>query len=649
MRQGIPTVKWRRLAAVAAVLTTAAPAYAQRAAENVINAAEDAFGTSVGNETIGLYSANSARGFNPAQAGNNRVAGLYFDEYGIILGPNRIYSGTIMRVGLSAQSYPFPAPTGIVDNRLRRAGDRFAGSAALTYGPYDSLQADVETSGPLVPGRLSGLASLSAFDTKTDSQTNYEMLVYGGSLNWTPSDDTDVVMFARGQVAHSTTAQTYVFTAGGAMPPEYDRSVYFGQSWALRHRDISHLGVVASTALPAGWLFRAAFFRAYQSYPYDFLLFFRNVQPDGVGAFDILRTAPGKDLSYSGEARLTRSFTEGSRRHTINLAVRGRDSDHLFGGGSSVPIGPARIGMYNPVPEPVFPPAAPPGQTHISQITPGLSAVSLWPGVGELSVGAQKSFFSSEVTLPGLTPARTESRPWIYNGTLAANLGEDVVLYGSYTRGVEESGIAPENASNRGEVAPASLTEQVDAGIRYRLGVGFTLIAGVFELKKPYFDRNSANLFTQVGRLTHRGVELSVAGQPLPGLTVVAGAMLLRARIVASAAVANFIAPIPVGRPNRSIRFNVQYGPDSWGGLSVDGQLNHDGPAYANRANTVRLDARTTLDLGLRYGFRIFDRPALLRLRLRNVTNAYGWTVAASGAYSPTPARNFMAQLTTDF
>ncbi|MEP7007114.1 MAG: TonB-dependent receptor, partial [Sphingomonas bacterium] len=56
------------------------PALAQdRASDNAVTQAEDGFGFSVGRETIGIYTANSARGFSPTAAGNVRIDGLYFD------------------------------------------------------------------------------------------------------------------------------------------------------------------------------------------------------------------------------------------------------------------------------------------------------------------------------------------------------------------------------------------------------------------------------------------------------------------------------------------------------------------------------------------------------------------------------------------
>ena len=61
------------------ILLAHGEAKAQRTQENAITSASDAFGTSIGNETIGLYRDNNVRGFSPITAGNRRIEGLYFD------------------------------------------------------------------------------------------------------------------------------------------------------------------------------------------------------------------------------------------------------------------------------------------------------------------------------------------------------------------------------------------------------------------------------------------------------------------------------------------------------------------------------------------------------------------------------------------
>ena len=55
-----------RLFAVGALgLVDVAGAHAQRASENATTAAKDVFGTTVGNESIGIYNSNDVRGFSP--------------------------------------------------------------------------------------------------------------------------------------------------------------------------------------------------------------------------------------------------------------------------------------------------------------------------------------------------------------------------------------------------------------------------------------------------------------------------------------------------------------------------------------------------------------------------------------------------------
>ena len=638
----------RHVFMAAAVVTAfaATHAHAQRASENVVNSAEDAFGVSVGNESIGLYSQNSARGFSPSQAGNIRLNGLYFDQQNQTQG--RIYAETSMRVGLSAQSYPFPAPTGIADIRLRKPPDHVVGSGALTYGPYTgSVQVDADVSTPIVPGKLNGMVALTGYDVTQLMGVEITRIVYNGLLNWTPSDNVEVIAFKQGHEMFGA-VQPLIFTASGGPPPEFDRKVFFSQPWARRHRNTDHYGALVTANVFDDWLVRAGLFRSTHHLSQEHTVLFRNVQPNGAGDLSVLRNVPNYDLSTSGEVRVTRSFTEGARQHTFHLAVRGRKTEHLFGGGGTQQFGPAQIAVFDPRPEPTFA-LAPANLDQISQVTPGFSYVGRWRDLGEISVGVQKSFYRREVTLGSLAPTRTESQPWLYNGTLALYVNKDLVFYGSYTRGMEEAGFAPESASNRGEALPASLTEQTDAGLRYKLGARTTLIAGVFEVKKPYFDRNAANLFTNVGALSHRGIEVSLSGQPLPGLTVVGGVMLLQARIEANAAVASFIGAVPAGRPNRNVRLNLQYAPAAWHGFSVDAQFNQDGPAYANRANTLQLESNATLDLGARYVFKAFGRSASLRARLLNITSSYGWTVSSTGAYAPTEPRRFIGQMVVDF
>ena len=115
------------MASTSLALAFATPAYSQdRTSDNAVTQAEDAFGFSVGRESIGIYNANQTRGFSPTAAGNVRIEGLYFDP--IFNLSDMLVGSTSVKVGLSAQGYPFQAPSGIVDQTLRRPGQKFGAS-----------------------------------------------------------------------------------------------------------------------------------------------------------------------------------------------------------------------------------------------------------------------------------------------------------------------------------------------------------------------------------------------------------------------------------------------------------------------------------------------------------------------------------------
>src|SRR3954462_2231308 len=94
----------RDYARVAALALACAPggAVAQsRSSDNAVTQAEDAFGFSVGRESLGIYNAGNARGFSPSSAGNLRIDGLYYDQAGFaasLVSP--LVSSTSIKVGL---------------------------------------------------------------------------------------------------------------------------------------------------------------------------------------------------------------------------------------------------------------------------------------------------------------------------------------------------------------------------------------------------------------------------------------------------------------------------------------------------------------------------------------------------------------------
>ena len=639
------------MAALFVFLLVADNAHAQRASENVVTSAEDAFGTSVGEDSIGLYSSQAARGFSPKDAGNMRIEGLFYDQQGNFGFTNQLIQSTTIRVGLSSQSYPFPAPTGIADIRLRLPGDKTITSVSGHYGPYgSSYGGEVNLQSPIINGKLGGVLSATAANKELDFHSTFYHVDVAGLLHWTPNDNTEVISFAQRSYADNGESNSLIFSGGEFLPPKIDRTIYVGPDFFQgRNRTQMNFGLIGRSRISGNWRLQTGVFRSSNRLKNDFIPFFLNTQQDGTADLSVRANPTTQLRSYSGEVRASGVYAEGPRRHTLHFSGKGRLVRRTFGGDDTVNIGPAMIGELIPLPKPDFN-LGERSLDKVRQGTLGATYVAQWRNVGEISAGIQKTFYRRNVDQPGLPLATSRNNPWLYNGTIAAYLTNDLTFYASYTRGLEESGIAPENASNPGEALPASITEQIDAGLRYKIGSKLTLVAGVFEVSKPYFDRDPTNLFTRVGSLTHRGIEVSLSGQPVDGLKVVAGALLLKARVSGTTVDSGLIGEVPPGLTPALFRVNLDYGPEAWRGFSVNARLNHEDSHYANRLNTFRISNATTLDLGMRYDFKIYDSSVSLRFDVDNVTNVYIWTSSgSSGRFSPLASRNFTARFVADF
>src|SRR5579863_6436913 len=149
--------KWSKSRVRACVLalacSTVGTVQAQHAADDPVASANDAFGLTLGLESIGIYGPGGVRGFNPQAAGDVRIDGLYFDQQGAL--SNRVVEGSTIRVGVSEIGYAFPAPTGIVDYDLRHPGNGTAGATVVaSAGPFQAHGLSIDGNVPIDSSRL---------------------------------------------------------------------------------------------------------------------------------------------------------------------------------------------------------------------------------------------------------------------------------------------------------------------------------------------------------------------------------------------------------------------------------------------------------------------------------------------------------------
>ena len=624
-----------------------APAQAQRTEDNAVTNAEDGFGSSVGTETIGVYSASQVRGFSPVTAGNVRLEGVYFDRQGYIA--QRLVERSTVRIGLTALGYPFPAPTGIVDYKLRGVGERPLISVVAGSYAYGAPVLEVDAQLPISGKRLglavgASIANEEYYDGSSALYTRAALIP-----RWRPAEGIEVIPFWSATWGRDEEAPPIVATSGSFAPPEFARRRYFGQAWTAKATEATNTGVIAKARLGQDWSIVAGGFRSTLTFERNFANRFLDTGPDGRTREQVIADPEQHYASTSGELRVSRSFTEGPRLHLLHAAVRMRRQHNRYGG-SAAPfeLGPRQLGDAVAAPEPAQFLFGERTEDRVEQTTLGLAYEGRWRDIGELNLGVQRADYRKAIEPPGLPETIARNRPWLFNAAAALFVTKGVALYGGYTRGLEESGIAPNNAANRNEALPAIRTRQADAGIRWEMTPAIKLVAGLFEVTKPYFSTDATNRFVVLGDVRHRGAEFSLSGALGPNMNLVAGAVLMRPRVTGIAVDEGRLGPRPLNQPARVLRANVEYRPPALEGVSFDLAAAHFGKRYASNDNLAVLPSYTLLDLGMRYRFKLAGSPAVFRLQIANLTDAYVFNVLGNNTYGLTDSRRAQAYLSID-
>ncbi|MFC3653295.1 hypothetical protein ACFONN_17170 [Dyella humi] len=592
------------------------------------------------------------RGFNPQAAGNVRIDGLYFDQQGAL--SNRVIEDSTIKVGVSEIGYAFPAPTGIVDYDLRHAGgDVPSATIIANVGPYEARGVSIDGSLPLIGSELVLPMGVSTqVSTQTPSYGPYpgytsNVTSIGATPVWSPNDKITVRAIVDWQKTSNAKTFPLYFTAGDFLPPAISKN-YLGQNWAEGRNVTMNLGGIVSAQLTQVWRLKVGVFRSTNDYPVSFADQYTEVQPNGQSEHLVVGYPDQNTSSNSGEVRLTGAFTGGDWRQQLIFMARGRDTKARYGGEDAVDEGPAVIGVLAELPKPDFVYSALTND-HTELWSVGSAYHVGWHQRAEFEVGIQDENYRETVVAPGTPDSGMSAHlPRAYSNAAFA-LAPQWTLYAGYTQGLENSGAAPNSAKNSGAVLPASKTWQIDSGIRYVVTPKFKIIAGVFELQKPYFNLDTNNVDRELGVQRAKGVELSIAGELFKYLHVNIGILDGKVSIVGPNLAAEKVGFVAVGQPLLTYVANVNYVLPWLPAASLDASATHFGTAPATIDNGVYSPEVTQVNLGGRYQFTAFGKKSSLRLQIQNILATKKWTTQYTpGFFQWPPPRTVFAYITTD-
>ena len=647
-------------------------AHAQRTTQNAVTEADDAFGSTVGFESTGIYTENNTRGFNPRKAGNVRIEGIYFDQAGAL--SSRLKQSTAIRVGFAAEDFPFPAPTGVVDNRLNPMPTAYGASIGLHRTAYFGQTGEFDLRLPLVKDHV-GLnigADYSDFRPADGTRSKTADIAAHAIVRYANTEFAPFIMF---RWFPKYVNQTLAVVNGDFLPKHPKTRRYLGQPWADAKFNARIFGGTLKSRLSEHFVLRSGVFRAGGARVRNFTEIFSinprgapgapaPAQPCGIPEADpaagdschFLISDPYQTVwSTSGEVQAVYLADNGKWHHRVYAGFRFRDRRTQSGGSDVANFGLATYGEKDVRPEQDFD-FTPVNRNRVRQSTLMLGYIGRIEHRATINVGIQKTRYRAN-NIDGLTGELSASRsnPWLYNATVDFDILPSLSVYIGTQRGLEDSGNAPETAANRLDQLPTTRTTQYEGGIHWRFRGG-QLFVNVFELSKPYFTFDGGNFYVPLGTVKHRGVEASLSGQFGKRLHVVAGTVIMSPRVSGAARDAGLVGKLPTSVPAVYVRVDANYRTDILGGLTPIATLEYTSkqavsakPFASLAGRQLMTPAYFTLDLGARHKFEIGSVPVSFRMMMSNIFDKKRWDVVAANTIQLENRRRMTLSLTADF
>jgi iron complex outermembrane receptor protein len=628
-----------RITVAAAILLSAASTTS--AQDSAVRSAVDAFGERVGTEQSGLYTETQVRGFDLNDSGAYRIDDAYFGRAAALNDP--VLAGVGVRVGVNAVRLAYPAPSGVVNYRLRAAGpvnELRLGAGARDFGTRvlqgdGSFRAgDFSLAGgfiwrPML--RLSGGNEGQAFDV-------------GGVSAWEITPEQRLRVF--GTLYHRRYDGDYAVVASeSAVPPSLRKLHQYSPSWAESEAVSSNAGVLYDARIGGYMLDFAAFHSVFDIDHTDYTLI--SADADGHASATTFRNPDRTRRADSAEVRLGRQFDASGSSHLTTVSLRGGRSIVDLTSNLAIALGDFDLGHGDPPEAAEIAWSGTRGRDAVEQVTASAGYGLAWSDRLQLRFALHRTRYEKDIL--SIAGVRTEgvSETTLYNASAVVGLTRHMALFGSWVTGLEEAGVAPTSAINRDEVLPPVEAEQFELGVRYAIAPGLTCIGALFDVSKPTNGFRADGSFGLVGEVRHRGVEASIAGQLNAKTSVVLGAVAFEPKVTGPLVDAGVVGSRAAGISQVIVNANIER--RLAGTWSMDASLSYSGERWANTANTFKTPAITLLNLGVRNRFELAGRPAEFRVLASNLTGAEGYGASPSGVLTPIAPRTVRAVLTLTF
>ena len=250
--------------------------------------------------------------------------------------------------------------------------------------------------------------------------------------------------------------------------------------------------------------------------------------------------------------------------------------------------------------------------------------LTLWLGLRQTHLNRES------VGTDGSSPisyGQSLTTPWL---AASYKIAPVAMLYASWGQGME-SEVAPAlpRYTNAGQPLPALKSRQTEVGIRGETR-GLRWSAALFDITRPLFadagacDADNSCTRQLDGQQHHRGLELAAGTQTGPW-SLDGGLTLLDAKREDGSIDPSLNGKRPINVPAQVLRAAAVYRLASVPGLSLQGQLSHEGNRRVVPDGSVTLAAWTRLDAALRYQRKLGGAATTWTLGVENLADKRYW------------------------
>jgi iron complex outermembrane receptor protein len=347
----------------------------------------------------------------------------------------------------------------------------------------------------------------------------------------------------------------------------------------------------------------------------------------GAGSLAIFFAEGQRYTNTNHRAEATGRFGTGAVQHELTVGYTTNRREAYSG--DSAPLVNVPQNLYNPIVPAAITPAAFRQGTTSEIRDKGLyvfDRVSLgerWQLLG----GLRASDYSNTSATSRYNASKTSP-----NLSVLYKLRPDTTLYASYLEGLEETGTAPANRANVGEILAPAVNKQREIGLKTRaLGSLLTQVA-LFEIDRPQTTVDAGNRFVLGGKSRYRGLEASASGELGRHFALTASMLLLDAEIVqVGTNNAAELGRTPENTPRRTFSIFGEYRLPQVPGLALSAGAFHVGERAVNNLNQAYVGGYTTVSLGARYTTRMSGRNVTLQANLDNAFDKDYWATAGNG------------------